>query len=77
VCLQDSGPALLREHGLLEELAELGWKVEDIPDLDFATIGAQAMQANPSLRNNPNAKNRYVDSILFVIMCKVKILTIM
>mmetsp|Transcript_2056 Transcript_2056/g.4436 ORF Transcript_2056/g.4436 Transcript_2056/m.4436 type:complete len:384 (-) Transcript_2056:171-1322(-) len=31
----DSGPRLLREKGLGSMLTQLGWRVEDVPDLDF------------------------------------------
>ena len=58
---QDSGPALLREQGLLQDLKTLGWKVEDLPDLDFSTICSEAgkEESNPtsSVLNNPNAKH--------------------
>ena len=54
---QDSGPSLLRERGLLRDLASLGWRVEDLPDLDFPKICADARQANPSAPNNPDARN--------------------
>lgn len=57
----DSGPALLREQGLLKDLKTLGWKVEDLPDLDFSTICSEAgkEENNPtsSVLNNPNAKH--------------------
>ncbi|KAL7527384.1 hypothetical protein ACHAXR_001929 [Thalassiosira sp. AJA248-18] len=53
----DSGPALLREQGLLQDLSTLGWRVEDLPDLDFSTICAQAGKESPSAHNNPNAKH--------------------
>lgn len=39
---KDSGPKLIREHGLLQNLSSLGWRVEDLPDLDFATICERA-----------------------------------
>lgn len=53
----DSGPSLLREQGLLQDLSTLGWRVEDLPDLDFSNICAQAGKANPSIHNNLNAKH--------------------
>lgn len=31
----DTGPALLREGGLIDMLSHLGWRVEDLPDLSF------------------------------------------
>eukprot|EP00580_Thalassiosira_gravida_P010000 CAMPEP_0201628938 /NCGR_PEP_ID=MMETSP0493-20130528/3761_1 /ASSEMBLY_ACC=CAM_ASM_000838 /TAXON_ID=420259 /ORGANISM="Thalassiosira gravida, Strain GMp14c1" /LENGTH=400 /DNA_ID=CAMNT_0048099829 /DNA_START=172 /DNA_END=1374 /DNA_ORIENTATION=+ len=58
----DSGPSLLREQGLLQDLTNLGWRVEDTPDLDFSTICEQARSENNSSsnllhNNNPNAKH--------------------
>eukprot|EP00978_Attheya_sp_CCMP212_P040805 scaffold226470_cov50-Attheya_sp.AAC.2 len=35
----DAGPRLLREAGLLKMLSSLGWRVEDVPDLDFESLG--------------------------------------
>jgi arginase len=34
----DSGPRLLREAGLRSMLTALGWRVEDLPDLDFDKV---------------------------------------
>jgi arginase len=34
----DSGPRLLREAGLRSMLTALGWRVEDLPDLDFEKV---------------------------------------
>ena len=54
----DSGPSLLRENGLLKDLSALGWRVEDIPDLDFSSICAEAVKENTSTHNtNTNARN--------------------
>ena len=54
----DSGPTLLRENGLLKDLSALGWRVEDIPDLDFSSICAEAVKGNTSTHNaNTNARN--------------------
>lgn len=53
----DTGPARLREQGLVKDLSTLGWRVEDLPDLDFSTICAEAGKGNPSILNNPNAKH--------------------
>ena len=53
----DSGPTLLREQGLLQDLSTLGWRVEDIPDLDFSTICAQATK-DSSVQSSPSAKHR-------------------
>lgn len=35
----DRGPQLLRDAGLLENLASIGWRVADKGDLDFSAIG--------------------------------------
>ena len=53
----DRGPLLLREQGLLKDLSALGWRVEDIPDLDFDTICADAVR-DTTLWSNPSAKQR-------------------
>jgi len=53
----DSGPSLLREQGILKNLSSLGWRVEDLPDIDFSTIGTQARKENSLVYSNPNAKN--------------------
>ncbi len=52
----DRGPELLREKGLLKDLASLGWRVEDIPDLDLDTICREAARQSNAVRL-PNAKN--------------------
>lgn len=51
----DHGPQLLRERGLLKDLSSLGWRVEDIPDLDFDTICAKTSKQSKVLL--PNAKH--------------------
>jgi len=48
----DSGPMLLREAGLLSNLSALGWRVEDLADLDFEPSGK-----NSRKDHLPNAKN--------------------
>ena len=53
----DRGPLLLREQGLLKDLSALGWRVEDIPDLDFDTICADAVR-DATVGSNPSAKQR-------------------
>ena len=53
---QDSSPAMLREQGLLKDLSSLGWRVEDIPDLDFNKICSEAVR-NHRLKSKPNAKH--------------------
>ncbi|KAL9189082.1 hypothetical protein ACHAXT_011572 [Thalassiosira profunda] len=52
----DSGPSLLREQGLLSDLTTLGWRVEDLPDLDFDTICAQAGKG-AAAQSHPTAKH--------------------
>ena len=48
----DSGPALLREAGLLKMMTSLGWRVDDIGDIDFETIAQQANKDSvPGARN--------------------------
>eukprot|EP00565_Helicotheca_tamesis_P007211 CAMPEP_0185736818 /NCGR_PEP_ID=MMETSP1171-20130828/28855_1 /TAXON_ID=374046 /ORGANISM="Helicotheca tamensis, Strain CCMP826" /LENGTH=426 /DNA_ID=CAMNT_0028407555 /DNA_START=92 /DNA_END=1372 /DNA_ORIENTATION=- len=56
----DSGPTLLREAGLLSHLSQLGWRVEDLPDLDFETIchPARGLSASGAASSSAiNAKN--------------------
>mmetsp|Transcript_14633 Transcript_14633/g.30255 ORF Transcript_14633/g.30255 Transcript_14633/m.30255 type:complete len:371 (-) Transcript_14633:57-1169(-) len=47
----DTGPKLLRERGLGQMLSQLGWRVEDTPDLDFDS-GRHSKVADPN-----NARN--------------------
>lgn len=49
----DSGPSLLREGGLRTMLTSLGWRVEDIGDIDFEHIAQQTAphKAIPGARN--------------------------
>lgn len=53
----DRGPELLRERGLLKDLSSLGWRVEEIPDLDFETICAEAAKKSNGVHTFPNAKH--------------------
>eukprot|EP00984_Skeletonema_dohrnii_P006232 scaffold2239_cov114-Skeletonema_dohrnii-CCMP3373.AAC.13 len=53
----DRGPELLRESGLLKDLSSLGWRVEDIPDLDFDAICAEAAKNSSTCSVSPNAKH--------------------
>lgn len=53
----DRGPELLRESGLLKDLSSLGWRVEDLPDLDFDTICAEAAKSSNAVPMSPNAKH--------------------
>lgn len=53
---------MLRERGLLTNLTQLGWRVEDLPDLDFdAAAAAAAVVSNSSAgvfeQDPPNARN--------------------
>lgn len=47
----DSGPRLLRERGLGTNLAKLGWRVEDIQDLNFDPINQLNLVDPPNARN--------------------------
>ncbi|KAL3943019.1 MAG: hypothetical protein SGBAC_002878 [Bacillariaceae sp.] len=47
----DASPSLLRERGLRNILTSLGWRVEDLPDLDFDT------EQFAGSRDPPNARN--------------------
>lgn len=51
----DSGPKLLREAGLLNMLTALGWRVEDLPDIDFESFSSSSSSPPPS--ESSNAKN--------------------
>jgi arginase len=53
----DRGPELLRERGLLKDLSSLGWRVEDIPDIDFDSICAEAAKNSNDVHTFPNAKH--------------------
>ena len=55
---KDSGPSLLRAQGLVRELGDLGWKVEDIPDLDFSTICAPHENSKQPSVHAAQARNR-------------------
>jgi arginase len=46
----DSGPRLLRDAGLRGMLTALGWRVEDLPDLDFDKVPRAPV--DPSYRGN-------------------------
>jgi hypothetical protein len=54
----DSGPALLRAQGLVRDLSDLGWTVEDIPDLDFSSICAQPGKSKQPSIYAPQVRNR-------------------
>ena len=51
----DHGPRLLREFGLLQQLASLGWRVDDAGDLDMETAAASG--ASNTASYDGNAKN--------------------
>jgi len=57
----DHGPTLLRQQGLLQKLSALGWRLEDLGDLDFETLihSDTAMDSNSNHQENfvGNAKN--------------------
>jgi arginase len=44
----DCGPALLREGGLRHLLSELGWRVEDLPDLKFESVVSSSKEQQQS-----------------------------
>ncbi len=48
---QDTGPKLLRERGLGQMLSQLGWRVEDNPDLVFDSEKHTASPDPPNARN--------------------------
>jgi len=54
----DSGPLLLRQAGLRSMLTALGWRVEDLPDLDFDNlVSQQPSKSSSSHYTAGNAKN--------------------
>ncbi|KAG7361680.1 arginase [Nitzschia inconspicua] len=58
----DTGPKMLREKGLRPKLTKLGWRVEDMPDLDFdpktlLSSDGKGDTVVSSQRDPPNAKN--------------------
>jgi arginase len=55
----DSGPSLLREAGLRGMLSALGWRVEDVPNLDFdeQTLIKNAPAASKTATFKGNARN--------------------
>jgi len=53
----DNGPRLLREAGLLDNLASIGWRVDDQGDLDFKSIENEF--ENPE-EESPSAKNSQI-----------------
>lgn len=57
----DTGPEMLREKGLRQKLTKLGWRVEDLPDLDFdpETLLSNSGSDDPVLlmKDPPHAKN--------------------
>lgn len=47
----DAGPSILREKGLRNILTSLGWRVEDLPELDFDTYQVATTVDPPKARN--------------------------
>jgi arginase len=47
----DAGPSMLREKGLRNILTSLGWRVEDMPDLDFDAEPFRGTVDPPNARN--------------------------
>ena len=64
----DSGPAMLREAGLRTKLTALGWRVEDLPDLNFEQfIHEHTIHLNNddnTINNNHNNHNKARNSIM-------------
>ena len=44
----DHGPNFLRERGLSQGLSALGWRVEDLPDLDFESVSNPSTDSDES-----------------------------
>lgn len=59
----DTGPQLLREKGLRKMMTQLGWRVEDMPDLNFdaesllRNITNDKTASSTVITDPPNAKN--------------------
>lgn len=56
----DGGPRMLREAGLRGMLAALGWRVEDLPDLDFEAIATTASASASKSKQQPPPPNPVV-----------------
>jgi len=65
----DHGPRLLREANLADHLTSIGWRVDDIGDLDFKSIETEINHENnnpntipspSSFRESPDAKNSLI-----------------
>lgn len=52
----DTGPRLLREAGLRGMLSALGWRVEDLPDLDFESVERAPIAQDEIVGNARNAE---------------------
>eukprot|EP00557_Chaetoceros_sp_GSL56_P007262 CAMPEP_0176489794 /NCGR_PEP_ID=MMETSP0200_2-20121128/7501_1 /TAXON_ID=947934 /ORGANISM="Chaetoceros sp., Strain GSL56" /LENGTH=380 /DNA_ID=CAMNT_0017887005 /DNA_START=46 /DNA_END=1189 /DNA_ORIENTATION=- len=52
----DHGPKLLRDAGLLEHLASIGWRVHDSGDLEFADRAQQDGKVSAELINAKNSQ---------------------
>ena len=54
--MQDHGPGILRRAGILKHLSTLGWRVNDMSDINFDKLANEIYQGdNPE--EFPNAKN--------------------
>ena len=53
----DTGPDIIRQAGLRNMLTALGWRVEDLPDLDFDEIYAKTKPATTTSHPNNNNSN--------------------
>ncbi|OEU18626.1 Arg1 arginase 1 [Fragilariopsis cylindrus CCMP1102] len=67
----DSGPRLLREGGLATMLTQLGWRVEDIADLDFSLHEMQE-SANPANARNCALVGHASNILADVVETKIK-----
>lgn len=56
----DNAPALLREAGLRNMMTALGWRVEDLPDLDFDRIVVSSEDEQAEAAFYGNAKNHLI-----------------
>lgn len=51
------GPTLLREAGLHQNLTKLGWRIEDMQDIDFKNLISSNDQPGNHIHDMSNAKN--------------------
>ena len=56
----DSGPQILRQAGLRPMLTALGWRVEDLPDLDFDELGRAVTSSESASNFTGMARNSHL-----------------